>query len=143
MPLCSEIGRLSFPPKNDEGSCQPNPPLYARPCCGTASAVRADWNPSKSISSLLLQTALVHVPVPRQAAAPKRLARPIFEGGSNGLSCRPVLLSRQEESAMIADMRTSVVIPARDAEKTISQTLDSLLVQTDRGWEALIVDDGS
>ena len=44
---------------------------------------------------------------------------------------------------MIADMRTSVVIPARDAEKTISQTLDSLLVQTDRGWEALIVDDGS
>jgi peptidoglycan/xylan/chitin deacetylase (PgdA/CDA1 family)/protein-L-isoaspartate O-methyltransferase len=44
---------------------------------------------------------------------------------------------------MITDIRTSVVIPARDAEKTISQTLDSLLVQTDRGWEALIVDDGS
>jgi peptidoglycan/xylan/chitin deacetylase (PgdA/CDA1 family)/trans-aconitate methyltransferase len=44
---------------------------------------------------------------------------------------------------MIADRRTSVVIPARDAEKTISQTLDSLLAQTDSGWEALVVDDGS
>jgi glycosyltransferase involved in cell wall biosynthesis/peptidoglycan/xylan/chitin deacetylase (PgdA/CDA1 family) len=44
---------------------------------------------------------------------------------------------------MITDIRSSVVIPVRDAEKTISQTLDSLLVQTDRGWEALIVDDGS
>jgi glycosyltransferase involved in cell wall biosynthesis len=44
---------------------------------------------------------------------------------------------------MTADLRTSVVIPARDAEKTIPQTLDSLLAQTDREWEALIVDDGS
>ncbi len=44
---------------------------------------------------------------------------------------------------MTADLRTSVIIPARDAEKTIPQTLDSLLAQTDREWEALIVDDGS
>ncbi len=39
--------------------------------------------------------------------------------------------------------RTSVVIPARNAGKTIAQTLDSLLAQGDPDWEALVVDDGS
>lgn len=39
--------------------------------------------------------------------------------------------------------RTSVVIPARNAGKTISKTLNSLLAQSDPDWEALIIDDGS
>ncbi len=37
----------------------------------------------------------------------------------------------------------SVVIPAYDRESTIAETLDSLLRQTHRNWEAIIVDDGS
>jgi len=44
---------------------------------------------------------------------------------------------------MTSGSLTSIVIPARDAEKTIARTLESLLAQTDPGWEALIVDDGS
>jgi peptidoglycan/xylan/chitin deacetylase (PgdA/CDA1 family) len=39
--------------------------------------------------------------------------------------------------------RTSVIIPARNAGKTLSETLDSLLAQSDPDWEALIIDDGS
>ncbi len=39
--------------------------------------------------------------------------------------------------------RTSVVIPARNAGKTLTETLDSLLAQSDPDWEALIIDDGS
>ncbi|WP_426434890.1 glycosyltransferase [Bradyrhizobium genosp. P] len=38
---------------------------------------------------------------------------------------------------------TSIIVPARDAEKSIARTLESLLAQTDARWEALIVDDGS
>lgn len=44
---------------------------------------------------------------------------------------------------MTANPLTSVVIPARDAEKTIVRTFESLLVQTEARWEALVVDDGS
>ncbi len=39
--------------------------------------------------------------------------------------------------------RTSIVIPARNADKTLAETLDSVLAQTDPDWEALIVDDAS
>jgi peptidoglycan/xylan/chitin deacetylase (PgdA/CDA1 family) len=39
--------------------------------------------------------------------------------------------------------RTSVVVPARNAEATLVQTLDSLLAQRDTDWEALIIDDAS
>ena len=39
--------------------------------------------------------------------------------------------------------RASFVIPARNAAGTLARTLDSLLAQGDRAWEALIVDDGS
>ena len=39
--------------------------------------------------------------------------------------------------------RTSVIIPARNADKTLAKTLDSLLAQSDPDWEAIIVDDGS
>ncbi|WP_259728596.1 trifunctional glycosyltransferase/class I SAM-dependent methyltransferase/polysaccharide deacetylase [Synechococcus sp. CS-1327] len=39
--------------------------------------------------------------------------------------------------------RTSFVIPARNAARTLAQTLDCLLAQGDADWEALIVDDGS
>ena len=39
--------------------------------------------------------------------------------------------------------RTSVVIPAGNAGKTLAETLDSLLAQGDPDWEALIIDDGS
>ena len=37
----------------------------------------------------------------------------------------------------------SVVIPARNAADTLAETLDSLLAQTRRDWEAIVVDDGS
>jgi peptidoglycan/xylan/chitin deacetylase (PgdA/CDA1 family)/GT2 family glycosyltransferase len=39
--------------------------------------------------------------------------------------------------------RVSVVIPARNATETISETLQSLLVQSSDHWEAIVVDDGS
>lgn len=39
--------------------------------------------------------------------------------------------------------RTSFVIPARNAARTLAQTLDSVLAQSSTDWEALIVDDGS
>ena len=39
--------------------------------------------------------------------------------------------------------RTSVIIPARNAGKTLAETLASLLAQSDPDWEALIIDDGS
>src|SRR5881394_2719004 len=44
---------------------------------------------------------------------------------------------------MTANSLTSVVIPARDAKKTLRRTLESLLAQTRQRWEAFIVDDGS
>src|SRR5260221_7700949 len=44
---------------------------------------------------------------------------------------------------MTASSLTSVVIPARDAIKTLRRTLESLLAQTCPRWEAFIVDDGS
>ncbi|MGY4287802.1 peptidoglycan/xylan/chitin deacetylase (PgdA/CDA1 family) [Bradyrhizobium sp. LM2.7] len=44
---------------------------------------------------------------------------------------------------MIAYPLTSVVIPARDAEETLAETLDSLLAQSVPNWEALVVDDDS
>lgn len=47
------------------------------------------------------------------------------------------------ESEMTEGPLTSVVIPARNAEKTIERTLQSLVAQTYSSWEALIVDDGS
>jgi len=37
----------------------------------------------------------------------------------------------------------SVIVPAYNAEATLPRTLDSLLAQTDRRWEAVIVNDGS
>jgi hypothetical protein len=37
----------------------------------------------------------------------------------------------------------SVIVPAHDAAATLADTLESLLVQTAQGWEAIIVDDGS
>jgi len=42
-----------------------------------------------------------------------------------------------------ASTGVSVVIPARNAEATIAETLDSLIGQTFQGWEAVVVDDGS
>jgi peptidoglycan/xylan/chitin deacetylase (PgdA/CDA1 family) len=39
--------------------------------------------------------------------------------------------------------RTSIVIAAHDATATLGETLDSVLAQTDGGWQALVVDDGS
>lgn len=40
-------------------------------------------------------------------------------------------------------MTLSVVIPARNAEATLGDALDSLLRQTRRDWQAIVVDDGS
>lgn len=42
-----------------------------------------------------------------------------------------------------ADTRVSVIVPAFNAAATIAETLESLLAQTFRGWEAIVVDDGS
>ncbi len=44
---------------------------------------------------------------------------------------------------MSSTPRTSFVIPARNAAATLAQTLNSVLAQSDRDWEALIVDDTS
>jgi glycosyltransferase involved in cell wall biosynthesis/SAM-dependent methyltransferase len=40
-------------------------------------------------------------------------------------------------------LNISVVIPARDAAATLAETLESLVGQTFRRWEAIVVDDGS
>lgn len=40
-------------------------------------------------------------------------------------------------------MSVSVIIPAHNAAATLAETLESLLAQTFRDWEAVIVDDGS
>ncbi len=40
-------------------------------------------------------------------------------------------------------MKASIVIPAYNAENYISQSLDSLIKQSFRNWEAIIVNDGS
>lgn len=40
-------------------------------------------------------------------------------------------------------MPVSIVIPARDAEATLAETVASLQAQTLTGWEAVLVDDGS
>src|ERR687891_679287 len=40
-------------------------------------------------------------------------------------------------------MNVSVIIPAYDAAETIAETLESVLAQTSRNWEAVVVDDGS
>ncbi len=40
-------------------------------------------------------------------------------------------------------MQVSVIIPARNAARTLAETLDSLLQQTFISWEALVIDDGS
>ena len=37
----------------------------------------------------------------------------------------------------------SVIIPVHNVEKYIKRTIDSLLIQTERSWEAICVDDGS
>ena len=39
--------------------------------------------------------------------------------------------------------RVSVIVPAHNAARTISETLESLLAQTSDSWEAIVVDDGS
>jgi peptidoglycan/xylan/chitin deacetylase (PgdA/CDA1 family)/SAM-dependent methyltransferase len=46
-------------------------------------------------------------------------------------------------SATRSKPRISIVIAARDAERTLRGTLGSLAAQTFREWEALVVDDGS
>jgi peptidoglycan/xylan/chitin deacetylase (PgdA/CDA1 family) len=46
-------------------------------------------------------------------------------------------------SAAPPPRRTSFVIPARNAARTLAQTLDSVLAQTHTAWEALVVDDSS
>src|SRR5207302_5830729 len=69
--------------------------------------------------------------------------RPLSQAGDSWLFFRAAVLLSRGKAQMTANPLTSVVIPARDAEKTIVRTFESLLVQTDARWEALVVDDGS
>ena len=40
-------------------------------------------------------------------------------------------------------MRHSIVVPVYNEEKNISKCLDSIIAQTDKDWECLVIDDGS
>ena len=44
---------------------------------------------------------------------------------------------------MATGPRFSVVVPAYEAESTLSETLDAILAQTATDWECVVVDDGS
>jgi glycosyltransferase involved in cell wall biosynthesis len=52
-------------------------------------------------------------------------------------------MNPQEVDGFSKTKNFSVVIPAYNAEKTIQDTLNSLLSQTHSGWEAIVIDDGS
>ena len=41
------------------------------------------------------------------------------------------------------DPRVSVILPVRDAEKTLASAIESILGQTEKNFELLLVDDGS
>jgi glycosyltransferase involved in cell wall biosynthesis len=41
------------------------------------------------------------------------------------------------------DFLNSVIVPARNADATLSKTLNSLLSQTESNWEAIVIDDRS
>lgn len=49
------------------------------------------------------------------------------------------IIHRSRESTA----KVSIVIPAFNAEKTLTRTVDSVLAQTEKHWQMLIVDDGS
>ncbi len=40
-------------------------------------------------------------------------------------------------------MRVSIIVPAYNAAATITDTLNSILAQTHKCWEAIVIDDGS
>lgn len=43
----------------------------------------------------------------------------------------------------LAEMKISFIIPAYNAEKTLTKCINSLLNQTNKNWESVIIDDGS
>jgi peptidoglycan/xylan/chitin deacetylase (PgdA/CDA1 family)/GT2 family glycosyltransferase len=60
-----------------------------------------------------------------------------------GLIFLPSTFHSCSESRLEMSVLTSVIVPVRNAEKTLVRALESLRVQTDSNWEAIVVDDGS
>ena len=50
---------------------------------------------------------------------------------------------KRGEMKMLFDERISIIMPAYNAEKTITRAIDSIQRQTYKNWQLIIVNDGS
>ena len=53
------------------------------------------------------------------------------------------MIQSSETEELAKTPKFSVIIPCWNAEKTLAQTLESLISQTYENWHAIIIDDGS
>src|SRR6185312_14653023 len=139
LPLRTRRRRAALPPPRHGRAGPPDPCLHARPCGGAADPVRAQRQCGQPVARSGTHAAALRATHRGPSAAPRRAPRPLPVAGGRRLFLGPALLPAHAAAAMTL----SVVIPARDAEATLGDALDSLLAQTRGDWCAIVVDDGS